>query len=184
MAAAPDTASSAEDLEQHFFPGNELLMSRPAPYRWGNISSSFCLYFVLIPYCNPKMNIQLAVPVLFYNVKKTFRPCFSTNPAGVRDTEMSAPSKKGPVDRNPDVDGITERNRRRSCRGSASSLGLVVNTCLPFLSTPRFFVFRSFLCQELSDCRSVVSAFHLYQKALLRIRIRKFLSLPDPDPLV
>jgi hypothetical protein len=46
MAAAPDTASSAEDLEQHFFPGNELLMSRPAPYRWGNISSSFCLYFV------------------------------------------------------------------------------------------------------------------------------------------
>ncbi len=38
---------------------------------------------------------------------------------------MSAPSKKGQVDRNPDVDGLTERNRRRSCRGSASSLGLV-----------------------------------------------------------
>jgi len=83
------------------------------------------------------MKIQLAVPVLFYNVKKTFRPCFSTNPAGVRDTEMSVPSKKGQVDRNPDVDGHTERNRRRSCRGSASSLGLVDHliwklTCLPF----------------------------------------------------
>jgi hypothetical protein len=50
-----------------------------------------------------------------------------------------------------------------------------------FLSTPRFFVFRSFLFQEVSDCRSVVSISFLPEGSVADPYV---FEPPDPDPLV